>query len=367
MLCLVIQSHILKLSKKTSTYEVFVLRNLQEALNQARNRIAELNSNFMQEMEKKFANSEEGHKRRIEDAESSLDLFRNMNIDLSRIKEHDELESKKAQEILQRVKSKLRPTPKEVLPKVQDQMRIDEILSVSQTVNNPFYERFFINSAIAGLERVFVNHTPSGRIESTQGNCGDITYGPGSPSVMTSWCLAAGSNCSGHGPKMPSVAYGCIDQISVVCSLWFWIPREYLQQSGTLTVTPYFDMHGFYWDRANTVLGLSKEAAIALRMQTNLYRATGPVASTTFWIALNYDGHNIDQSGRFDYTGYNSAATGTMQVPADEPAFVQIVAELDAFVQGAGSMGLLNFNGEGNAIKIPNLMCVLHTQPVNYP
>ena len=56
-----------------------------------------------------------------------------------------------------------------------------------------------------------------------------------------------------------------------------------------------------------------------------------------------------------------------MQVPADEPAFVQIVAELDTFSQGAGSMGLLNFNGEGNAIKIPNLRCVLYTQPVNYP
>ena len=49
----------------------------------------------MQEMEKKFANSEEGYKRRIEDAESSLKVFKYMNVDLSRIKEHDELESKK--------------------------------------------------------------------------------------------------------------------------------------------------------------------------------------------------------------------------------------------------------------------------------
>jgi hypothetical protein len=126
-------------------------------------------------------------------------------------------------------------------------------------------------------------------------------------------------------------------------------------------------MHGFFWNRANTVLGTAKEATISLRMQNHLYRSNGPEVSQTLWTALNLDGHNIDASRRFDYTGYNEQARGTMQVPADEPAYVQIVAELDAFARGVGSMGLLNFNGEGNAIKIPNLLCVLQTQPVNLP
>lgn len=342
------------------------MHNLQDELNQARNRIAELNSNFMQEMERNFANSEEGRKRRIEDAESSLELFRNMNIDLSRIKEHDVLESNKAQEILQKVKSKLGATSKEVLLKVQDQMRIDEILSVSQTVNNPFYKRFFINSAIASEGRVFVNHTPSGRIESTQGDCGDITYGSGSPSLMTPWCQATGSNCLAHAPKEPIVAYGCIDQISVVCSLWFLIPRENIPQYGTLYVSPYFDIHGFFLDRANMAFGISKEAAVMFRMQTLLHPSAGS-PTYAFWNVLNYDGHNLDESGRVDFTGYNQVAQGSIQVAADEPVLVQIVAELDAFVQGGGSIALLDFHGEGNAVKIPNLSCVLYTQPVNYP
>ncbi len=59
-----------------------------------------------------------------------------------------------------------------------------------------------------------------------------------------------------------------------------------------------------------------------------------------------------------DYTGYNNSARGTIQVPTDELAFVQIIAELDAFAQGAELICLLNFNGERTAIKIPNLRCV---------
>ena len=114
------------------------------------------------------------------------------------------------------------------------------------------------------------------------------------------------------------------------------------------------------------VLGTSKEAAILLRMQTWLHPYAGS-ATSAFWSVLNYYGPNIDVSGRVDYTGYNSSATGTLQVAADEPVLVQIIAELDGYVQGGGSMGLLNFNGEGNVIKIPNLMCILQTQPVNYP
>lgn len=77
--------------------------------------------------------------------------------------------------------------------------------------------------------------------------------------------------------------------------------------------------------------------------------------------------NNIDESGRVDYTGYNSSATGTLLVAGDEPVLVQIVAELDSYVQGGGSIAILDFHEEGNAIKIPNLMCVLQTQPVNYP
>jgi hypothetical protein len=186
------------------------------------------------------------------------------------------------------------------------------------------------------------------------------------PSVMTPWCSAIGSNCLAHAPKEPSVAYGCIDQISIVCSLWFLIPRENIPQYGTLYVSPYFDIHGFFLDRANMNFGISKQAAVMFRMQTWLHPTAGS-PTHSFWNVLNYDGHSIDESGRIDFTGYNQAAQASIQVAADEPILVQIVVELDAFVQGGGSIALLDFHGEGNAVKIPNLSCVLYTQPVNYP
>jgi hypothetical protein len=328
------------------------VHNLQNQINEARNRVVELNASFVKEMEMNFAQKEESVKRRTEDSDSSQELLKSMNIDLSKIDEYNHSETKKAQSTLESVKSKLKFAPKNILSQAQDKMLMDEILN-GGGIYNPLERKFFITNAIASQDKEYLYTSPGGI--PAQGNCGNITYGVGSTNQMAPWCLATGA-----GPY-------CYSEISVVCSLWFLIPREYIPAAGTLIVSPYFDIHGFFWDRANMVLGTTKEAAIAMRMQTHLYHASGPgPVSSTFWTALNYDGHNIDQSGRFDYTGYNSSATGKMQVPADEPAFVQVIAELDGYAQGAGSMGMLNFNGEGNAVKIPNLMCVLDIQPVSH-
>jgi hypothetical protein len=328
------------------------VHNLQNEINEARNRIVEFNASFIKEMDKKFAQKEESAKRRIEDSDSSQELLKSMNMGLSKIEEYNQTETKKAQVTLEQVKSKLKTATKEILSQAQDKTLMDEILNAGD-INNALYRKFFITNAIAGLEKIYLLTGP-GNVPA-QGNCGDITYEVGSNNQFAPWCLATGA-----GPS-------CFSEISVVCSLWFLIPREYLMQSGTLTVTPYFDIHGFFWNRASMVIGTTKKAAITLRMQAHVYHSSGPgPVTSTFWKALNYEDTNNDQSGRFDYTGYNTSATGKMQVPADEPAFVQIVAELDGYAQGAGSMGLLNFNGEGNVIKIPNLMCVLETQPVSH-
>ena len=330
------------------------MHNIQEELNEARTRIAELNAVFIKEQDRKFAQSEENIKRKVEDGESAQELLKSLNIDLSKITAYNDAEAKKAQKTLEQVKSKLKILPKDILSQAQDQMWIDEILAAGQDIDNPFVRRFFIYNAIAGIERIYVNVGPGASPGLAQGNCGDITYGSGLSSQTTPWCLTTGSGT------------GCIGQIAVVCSFWFLIPREYIPTQGTLRVTPYYDIHGFYWDRANMVFGTSKEAAVMLDMQTWLHPYAGP-ATYRIWTALNYDGHNIDQSGRIDYTGYNSSTTATLQVAADEPVLVQVIVDVEGLAQGAGSMGLLNFNGEGNAIKIPDLRCVLETQPVNYP
>ncbi len=164
-----------------------------------------LNENFIENMDKKFALSQEDRKRRIEDSESSQELLKTLNIDLTKITEYEQADAKRAQSTLEQVQMSLKSVPKEVLSKAQIQMRTDEILSAGTGITNPFYKKFFINNAIAGLEKVYVYNSPrsTGR---AQGNCGDITYGSGSPDQMTPRCLTTGSGL------------GCVAQIAVVCS-----------------------------------------------------------------------------------------------------------------------------------------------------
>ena len=65
-----LHSHIFLIFGKTKNFEDFIGRNLQDELNDARNRILERNEVFIKEMAEKFAQSEENIKRRIEDSES---------------------------------------------------------------------------------------------------------------------------------------------------------------------------------------------------------------------------------------------------------------------------------------------------------
>jgi hypothetical protein len=66
-------------------------------------------------MDKKFAQSDENMKRRMEDFDSSQELLKSINMDLSKITEYNETDTKKAQETLEYVKSKSKIPPKEIL------------------------------------------------------------------------------------------------------------------------------------------------------------------------------------------------------------------------------------------------------------
>jgi len=83
------------------------LHNLQEELNESRNRIVELNTNFVEDMDKKFAISQENKKRRMEDGESSQELLKTLNIDLTKITEYNQADAKRAQSTLEQVKMSL--------------------------------------------------------------------------------------------------------------------------------------------------------------------------------------------------------------------------------------------------------------------
>jgi len=54
--------------------------------------------------------------------------------------------------------------------------------------SNPFFNRFFLNSAIAGRGKVMVYQDDNCGQPPAQGDCGCITYGPGSPSVVMPRC-----------------------------------------------------------------------------------------------------------------------------------------------------------------------------------
>ena len=331
------------------------MRNLQNELAEARNRVCELNAEFVKGLDKDFALLQERRNRRVEDGRSWQELFKGMNIDFSKVLEHDVADAKKVEETLRQVKSSLQVTPKEVSLQADDRARIDEILAAAPVWGNSIYRRFFINTAIAGLEKVGVYQIESSK-GTVEGDCGDITYGSGYPNEMMPRSVAVGGG----------LGFDDINDITVTCSLWFLIPREYIPQPGSLSVSPYFDMHGYYWARANNGFGTYKFANVEFWTTTTLYPYNGP-ATSSLWHALGFYGQNVDESGRFDYTGYNSAARASLNVVGDEPVLVQVVVKLISVAHGGGSIGLLDFQtGEGNAIKIPNLLCVFN-QPVFVP
>jgi hypothetical protein len=133
------------------------LKSVFEELNFARNRIVELNDRFVTETDKKFNLLQESRKRRTEDAESAQELLKSLNIDLLKIAGYDQADEKRSQAYLDQVKMNLKAVPKENLSKAQDQMLMGEIIA-GQSISNPLYKRFFISTAIAGLEHVLRSH-----------------------------------------------------------------------------------------------------------------------------------------------------------------------------------------------------------------
>ena len=87
------------------------MHNLQEELNESRNRIVELNTSFIEDMDKKFAILQENRKRRMEDDESSQELLKTLNIDLTKITKYNQADSKRAEATLEQVKMSLKSVP----------------------------------------------------------------------------------------------------------------------------------------------------------------------------------------------------------------------------------------------------------------
>ena len=191
----------------------------------------------------------------------------------------------------------------------QERVRLDDLL-ISELVADADADGprwYSLNQAYLGNGTVdFYHSTDSGGVR--EGNCGTMTLGFGYANEANPRSSAAGSG------------FGLQDFNGVTTRCWFWsqIPSTYIKRPGTLYVWPYFDIHGYYWVRANDGFWTSKEAEIKLTMHTRLHRYNYQYAPWFSWVVRNRGNDNIDEEGRVDYSGYNNDAKGVLQVLAGE-------------------------------------------------
>ena len=321
------------------------MRDLREELEKARNEIRKLDAEFIEELKKDSVLSKEGMRRRVEDGKAWEELLKSMPVDLSKLLDHDKADAKRAGAILKELQPRLKSVPKEVLLRTQEHLALDEILNAELVADADGPKWYSLNQAYSGEGTVdFYQSTDSGGV--VEGSCGTFTLGFGYGNEVNPRSYAVGS---GSG-------WQDFNGATTQCWFWFLIPSTYIRRPGTLYVWPYFDLHGYYWVRANDGYFSSKEAEIRLRMHTRLHRYNYQYAPWFTWVVRDRGNDNIDEEGRVDYSGYHNDSKGVLQVLAGESVWVQVIAELHSYAEGSGSHALLDFQaGEGNAIRIPRV------------
>jgi hypothetical protein len=297
--------------------------------------IQKLEEIFKAEMQKEFAALDENIKRKVENAKPWEELVKTISIDMSKFAAFEKTDAAKAKNTLKEIEERLGAMPKELSLQTHEHMLFDErVSSILAGEHSPVWYYFY--HPYSGSQAIHT-HNEGG---VTQGSCPvDLTKNEMNP---RSYAEGAGS--------------GITDDNSVTTLGWFWfyIPGWYIKKPGTIYVWPYFDIHGYYWVRANDGFWTSKEARTRLRMCTQLYQYY--YSPLQCWTVLDKGGKNIDASERKDFTGWNSTAAGVLQVGAGDPVYALVKAELYSYTSGSGSHALLNFQtGVGNYIKIPQI------------
>ena len=327
------------------------MRDLREELEKFRNQIRKLDAVFTEENKKEFSLAEEGMRRRQEDGKGWEELLEGMPVDLSKLQQHYKTDSKRAESILKELEPRLKIVPKEVLVHAQDHLRWADLLNAELVAADDGPKWYSINQAYDGNGTVELSQSTDsgGKVE---GSCGDIVVGYGYPPVYGMYPRAY-SEGSGSG-------WQDFNTVSTQCWLWFYIPGAYVARPGTLYVWPYFDIHGYYWVRANDGFFSSKEARITLKIHLRLHRYDYQYAPWFTWVVRDRGNGNIDEDGRVDHTGWHTQSKGILHVMAGEAVLVQVIAELRTHAEGSGSHALLDFHtGENNWIRIPRVVAIL--------
>lgn len=327
------------------------MRDLREELEKARNQIRKLDAEFTEETKKEFALLNEGMRRREEDGKGWEELLKSMPVDHSKLLEHDKADERRAEKVLKELEPRLKTTPKETVLQTQEHLKWDGLLNAELVAAADGPTRFSISQAYDGNGTVERFHS-TGSGGTTEGSCGDIVLGSGYPPVYGMYPRAY-SKGSGSG-------WQDFNTVLVRCWLWFYIPSAYVARPGTLYVWPYFDLHGYYWVRANDGYFSSKEASITLKMHMRLFRDDYQYAPWFTWVVLDRGNGNIDEDGRVDYTGWHTQSKGILHMLGEETVRVQVIAELRTHAEGSGSHALLDFQtGENNWIRIPRVSGIL--------
>jgi hypothetical protein len=318
------------------------MRDIREELEKARNEVQRLDTEFKEELKKDFALSKEGARRRQEDGKGWEELLKAMPVDLAKLLEHDKADAKRAEAIFKELQPRLKTVPKEVLIRTQEHLALDDLLNL-ELVADPVRRWYSLNQAYDGDGAVdYYQSTDSNGV--VEGSCGQKRLGGPAEVNPRSYAVGSGSGWQDYNSTVTQ------------CWLWFQIPSSYIQRPGTLYVWPYFDIHGWYYVRANDGYFSSKEAKITLKMHLRLHRYNYQYAPWFTWVVRERRNGNIDEDSRVDYTGYHNDSKGVLQVLAGEAIWVQVIAELRAHAEGSGSYAHLDFQTDDNAIRIPRIV-----------
>ena len=304
-------------------------------------KIQELEEEFKEEADREFALEEEFTRLKTEDGMYWEELVKKMRIDVPEFEKHQKADEEKANKRFEEIQSLMKKMPKKKLQKIREKRVIEDRISARLAgEHSPGW--YFFNSAYYGSGSVYT-HNEGG---TTEGSYIPLTWGTSNEMNPRSYAGGAGSGFSDDNYVFTKSWH------------WFYIPSSYITRPVRIAVWPYFDVHGYYWVRANDGFWTSKEARIRLRMCTRLYQYYW--TPWHIWTVKNRGNDNINETNRVDYSGYNHNARALLQVGAGDGVYVQVMAELFSYTEGSGSQALWHLQkhvltGPGNYIRIPKI------------
>ncbi len=320
------------------------MNNFKQELDEARNQIRKLDAAYIEELKSESALAQGGRKRKIEDGKTWNDLLKTLNVDLSKLLDHEKVDARKAETTHKILEKSFNTVPDQIVQSSKEQLLIDEHLKATMIWDGYVPESHWLTYSLPYDRNGKVEFGEVGSDGKVEGNCGIVP-----PTSIYDTIMKPRSYAVGAGT-------GWEDQhsTSVKCWFWYYISGKFAKHPGTAYIWPYFDIHGNYWVRSNDGYFTSKEASIKLSMTTRVFRPDHSYSPFFTWKVLDKSNDNIDENGRVDFTGWNNSAKGESQVEVGEPLTVQVIAELWSYVEGSGSHALLDFQtGDSNSIRIP--------------